>query len=311
MISRRNVRIKVMQVLYAAGKASTLPRALRHYEELIEQAYTLYLYNLLVYVKTTGFSVKDAAIRSAKHLPSQVDEQFTPRLFNNPLTHSLSHNLPFIRACKRRGLYERLNDDTLRLLYTEFAKQEVYESYILASDPGESAHRAILLEMYRFISKTEHFEEDMEENFANWRDDKSLVFGATKRTIKALPAPEDFLDQFQPEKEATDDFGKTLLTTVWEKDREYLDLIEPVLKNWDAERLALIDRILLKMAICELTTFPTIPIKVTINEYVEIAKKYSTEKSKEFVNGILDRMMKKLQSEGLIQKKGRGLQDQS
>jgi N utilization substance protein B len=98
-----------------------------------------------------------------------------------------------------------------------------------------------------------------------------------------------------------------LLKHVLEQDKRLLDIIEPNLKNWDADRVAIIDMILLKMAIAELLNFPSIPTKVTLNEYVEIAKLYSTDKSKDFINGILDRLMKKLESDGQINKKGRGL----
>ena len=98
-----------------------------------------------------------------------------------------------------------------------------------------------------------------------------------------------------------------MIRKVHENDEEYLEVIEPNLKNWDADRVAALDMILLKMAICELMIFPTIPTKVTLNEFVEIAKVYSTDKSKDFINGILDRMMKKLEKDGKINKQGRGL----
>ena len=128
-----------------------------------------------------------------------------------------------------------------------------------------------------------------------------------KKTIKALPSPTDFYENYRPPKETTEEFGEMLLQGFIETDEELLQLIEPTLKNWDADRVALIDMILLKMALTELMNFPTIPSKVTLNEFVEISKLYSTEKSKDFINGILDRLMKKLNKEGKIKKEGRGL----
>ena len=100
-----------------------------------------------------------------------------------------------------------------------------------------------------------------------------------------------------------------MLSNVHNQNSELLEIIEPSLKNWDADRVAIIDMISLKMALSELMIFPTIPTKVTINEFVEISKMYSTEKSKDFINGILDRLMKKLDKEGKIKKEGRGLID--
>ncbi|NJN34227.1 MAG: transcription antitermination factor NusB, partial [Saprospiraceae bacterium] len=102
-------------------------------------------------------------------------------------------------------------------------------------------------------------------------------------------------------------FGEELLTKTYKNDEELLNEIEPMLKNWDAERVATLDMILMKMALAELLYFPTIPTKVTINEYVDLSKMYSTDKSKDFVNGIMDRLMKKLKEMGGIVKEGRGL----
>ena len=105
------------------------------------------------------------------------------------------------------------------------------------------------------------------------------------------------------------EYGEDLLHKVIALDNELLEIIDPMLENWEAERVAVLDMILLKMAVCELMHFETIPTKVTINEYVDISKIYSTPKSKEFINGILDKLMKKLQDEGKINKQGRGLKD--
>jgi len=124
---------------------------------------------------------------------------------------------------------------------------------------------------------------------------------------KALPLKEATYRQFKPNHETTQEFGHKLLKLVLDQDKALLGIIEPNLKNWDADRVAIIDMILLKMAIGELMNFPSIPTKVTLNEYVEIAKLYSTDKSKDFINGILDRLMKKLESDGQINKSGRGL----
>ena len=133
------------------------------------------------------------------------------------------------------------------------------------------------------------------------------MVGAVKKTLKALPAETYFYEDYRPQPDTVNDFGEKLLRAVIEDDEELLETIEPTLRNWDADRLATIDMILLKMAVCELLSFPSIPTKVTLNEFVEVSKLYSTEKSKDFINGILDRLMKQLEKEGKIQKQGRGL----
>ena len=147
----------------------------------------------------------------------------------------------------------------------------------------------------------------IEDRYPFWSDDKSLVIGAIKRSLKTLPTEDDFYEVHRPTAETTQDFGEVLFKNVFEEENKLLELIEPTLNNWDVERVAVIDMVLLKMALCELMNFPTIPTKVTLNEFVEISKQYSTEKSKDFINGILDRLMKRLHKDGKIVKEGRGL----
>ena len=113
-----------------------------------------------------------------------------------------------------------------------------------------------------------------------------------------------------PNKEFVDDLGKDLLYKVIRHDLELQQMIATKLKNWQEDRVALLDMTLMKMGICEFLYFPSIPTKVTINEYVNVAKEYSTDKSKRFINGILDRLMQELTEEGVIKKKGRGLLDE-
>ncbi len=167
----------------------------------------------------------------------------------------------------------------------------------------------VLLELFRFLRKDEYFNEVVEDHFANWNDDQSLVIGAMKKVIKALPVEGNFLDEHYPDKETAEEFGKTLLQKVCENEDDIRNMVDPTLKNWDPERVAVIDMILLIMAVSEFLFFPTIPTKVTLNEYVEVSKLYSTPKSKDFINGVLDRLMKTLKAEGKIQKEGRGLID--
>jgi len=167
--------------------------------------------------------------------------------------------------------------------------------------------KKILLSLFKHCINNELYNEAIEDRYPTWIDDKSLVVGTVKKTIKGLPVQSDFTGIYKPTEETTKDFGEILFENVNKKNAELLEIIEPALNNWDADRVAVIDMILLKMAISELMIFSTIPTKVTLNEFVEISKLYSTDKSKDFINGILDRLMKKLKKEGKIKKEGRGL----
>ena len=134
-----------------------------------------------------------------------------------------------------------------------------------------------------------------------------MVIGALKKYLKAQPQENGFFETFYPDDETTKEFGEMLLKETCGNDSSLQEDITPVIKNWDQERVAVLDMILLKMAVTEMIQCKTIPEKVTINEYVEISKKYSTPKSKEFINGVLDKMYKDLEDAGKISKEGRGL----
>jgi N utilization substance protein B len=167
------------------------------------------------------------------------------------------------------------------------------------------------LELFRFCRKNELFNEIIEDQFANWEDDKSLIIGTIKKVLKSLPSEnENFIMEHYPDDETCKEYGEFLLLKTYLEDEALLKLIEPVLQNWDADRVAVLDMIMIKMAICEFLYCNTIPAKVTLNEYVELAKSYSTSKSKEFVNGILDKLLNDLKSKNLIIKEGRGLMDE-
>ena len=290
-------------------KALDYAHALIQFREGIQTSYELYLFNLLQFIRVAEYSKHDAAKKMAKLLPSEEDKQFTAKLSENDLLQSIKNNEGFDRLLRKYKLEEKTDEDATRQIYTEFAKIDSYKEYLKQTNNQFEDHEKILLALYKHCCNSERFNEIMDDNYPLWNDDRSLVVGALKKTIKALPAAEDFYEGFRPTGETTKDFGETLLSNVHKKDRELLDLIEPTLKNWDVERVAVIDMILLKMALSELIHFPTIPTKVTLNEFVDISKTYSTEKSKDFINGILDRLLKKLHGEGRINKEGRGLQE--
>lgn len=300
-----------MQVLYAMNRDEVMsyPNALNLYHASIRQSFELYLLNLLQFIKIAEFAKEDLKRKKAKLRPSEADKTFTPKLCNNPLIHSLVENPGLKRLFHKYKTADMLNKDNNRSIYMEFAKSEAYVEYMKQKENTNVHHRQILLNLYKFCVNNELFNDVIEDNFMSWTDDRSLVVGAMKKTIKALPSDGEFYSEYMPSDETVKDFGETLLRKVNHDNDELLEIIGPTLKNWDAERVAVIDMILLKMAVCELVSFPTIPTKVTLNEFVEISKLYSTDKSKDFINGILDRLMKKLQHDGKIIKEGRGLID--
>ncbi len=301
-----------MQALYAMTRDPllSLHETEKLYSDLVEQSWNLFLCSLLYWEKVALWAHKDYERRQAKLLPTEEDRQFKPLLGQNPLIEFVAQHESFQHLVRQQCLVQKVDDDIVKKLYKDFSQTDGYIDYALgkAGDTLE-VHRNMLLGLYKWMIKQELFDSLLEDLFPVWVDDRSLVVGAMKKTIKALPNDPALHETHRPSSDATLDFGMALLRHVIEQDRTLLETIKPTLKNWDIDRLAVLDMILLKMALAELVGFPTIPTKVTLNEYVELAKLYSTDKSKDFVNGILDRLMKQLTEEGKIQKTGRGLLD--
>lgn len=277
------------------------------YRKGVNQTYDLFLFSLYVVLKTTRIALEEEERRKAKLLPKDEDRNFTPKLYQNPLIQELENSEHFTSIIEKKNFAALVDGDLVRQIYRKFAKEEVYREYVY-SESGDKEHRKALLDLFRFMRKSEVFEELLESNYSNWEDDKSLVVGAVKKVVKALPGqPDDFLKEHYPDEETWKEFGEQLLQLTIEEDSELRKTISPTLKNWDEDRLNTVDNILIKMALCEMLHFPTIPTTVTINEYMEISKDYSTARSKDFLNGILDKLAGDLREKGMIKKKGRGL----
>lgn len=308
MVSRRSVRVKVMQLLYAQTRDTELTNSdlLKRYSHGVDQSFELLMFTLYLLLHITALSVEDEKKKQAKHIKSEKDQAFTAKLYRNELVQSLAKDTELEDEFVKYKFSQRVDTDFFKKMYLEFAKMDEYAAYLKAEDTHE-VHLDILLELFRFLRKNEYFSDVLDDNYANWMDDKSLVVGTMKKMIKDLPSKGRFFEAYYPDEETARDYGQVLLTEVNKNEAYLLTLIEPTLKNWDIERLAIIDMILLKMALAEFLYFPTIPTKVTLNEYLEVSKLYSTPKSKDFINGILDRLMKALEAEGKINKEGRGL----
>ncbi len=309
MLSRRSVRIKVMQLLYANSTDEALNQkgCEQRYWRMIDQSYDVFFFTLFVLVQVAKMAADDESKKKAKHLPTEADKAFSAKLCENDLIRSLRDNPELNKAFEKKSFNAIIDRDLIRKVYHEFAKGDAYAEY-LSKESNNEDHLEILLELFRFCRKSELFNDIIGDQYLNWIDDKSLVIGSIKKVFKALPIEGvTFLKEYFPDDETVKDYGESLLKRTLMGDQALLEQIQPILTNWDHERLAIIDMILLKMAACEMLEFPTIPAKVTLNEYVEVAKSYSTDKSKEFVNGVLDKLMKELIESGKLNKEGRGL----
>jgi len=310
MLSRRSVRVKVMQFLYAMNRDVDLNASvvMKKYADRVDTSFELLLFNLFILREITRLSIDDKRKRKAKHLPTDLDKIFTAKLFKNDVVQALVNDKYLNGKIDKLGFAKKLDKDYFKKLYTEFSSNEAYADFIREEEISNENSIEILLELFRFCRQSEFYNDAIEDHYSAWIDDKSLVIGATKKILKALPSDDkDIINTYYPDDETVNEYGLALLErTIQEKDA-LEEIIKPMLKNWDHERLAVIDTILMNMAVCEFLHFESIPTKVTLNEYVDISKEYSTPKSKEFINGVLDQILKLLDAEGKIKKKGRGL----
>lgn len=301
-----------MQVLYAQSRDESLDynATMKEYWKKIDDSFHLLLFSLYNLVQITKIASEDQEKRKSKHLPSELDKKFTAKLWSNPMIQALVKNKTIQAKFEKLYFAQKVDKDHFKTIYYEFVKEETYTAF-LTNETTNDENLEMLLELFRFCRRNELFNEIIEDHYANWEDDKSLIIGTIKKVLKALPSEdENFIMEHYPDDETTKEYGEFLLSETLKEDKTLLQYIEPVLQNWDSDRVAILDMIMIKMALSEFMYCPTIPIKVTLNEYVELAKNYSTSKSKEFVNGILDRLLQDLKAKGNIVKEGRGLLDE-
>lgn len=303
MISRRNIRVKVMQTLYASDSGKTVPApkdAVVVLDKKIEQTRQLFTYLVYFLTEVARYAETDARNRAAKHLPTADDLNVNTRIAGNLVLWKVLEDSSFQSATEDLKLQSILPRDLVRKIYDELVQTEEYQDYIQMEARFAKQEKKILEFIFNSLMlPNELFISHIEEQFINWDDDAEMMQGLVLNYL-SKPGVQTFSNFLSPEKAV---FAKTLLTTVIEK-REYtLGLIKPRLKNWDAERIAALDLILLQMGICEFLYFETIPTRVTINEYIDLAKAYSTEQSGQFVNGLLDSIHKDLMAENKIEKK--------
>lgn len=189
---------------------------------------------------------------------------------------------------------------------------EVYQEYLKTENPDFEADKKICIYIYKnLLFKNDLFDAYMESNDISWSEDKHILKSMTVKTFKNIEEKDQVINPILLSHNWEEDreFFRKLFEGTVNHDKEYEKLIADKSKNWDIDRIAIMDKIILKMALCEMIHFPSIPVKVSINEYIELSKNFSTPKSKKFVNGILDVLSEELKSQGVIKKSGRGLID--
>lgn len=265
----------------------------------LENAQQLFTYLIYYMLEVARYSEKDALQKSQKYLPTESDLKINTKIAGNRLLWEISENASFIRSVEKFKIKYLVNDELIRKCYTSLANSPEYHEYIAQQSREKKSEKKILEFIFSdLMLPDDYFLSDVEEKFIQWDDDADMMI-VLMGIFLQKPSTFNFEEMVGEEKMK---FAVDLLQSVIDKDEFCLDIIKPRLKNWDSERIALLDMILIKMGVCELLYFDTIPTKVTINEYIDLAKEYSTEQSGHFVNGILDNIHKELQAENKIHK---------
>jgi N utilization substance protein B len=260
--------------------------------------------NLFVFLvhlihKVALYAEMESQQRASKNLPNAADLSVNIKIAGNTIVWQTIESEAYKKAFEIVKPHQWLSDDLVKNLFRQLSDSNEYKAYILEANRDKSKEKEILKFIFgNIILGSETALDYIDEHFTNWEDEGDMMIGLVLNYIQK-PGSINFLDLVGDEKMK---FANDLLQTAIDKKTIAEDVIKPKLKNWDPERIAVIDMILLRLGVCELVYFDTIPTKVTINEYIDLAKEYSTEQSGHFVNGILDSIHKELVGNGKIQK---------
>ncbi|NNE77568.1 MAG: transcription antitermination factor NusB [Pricia sp.] len=314
MLTRRHIRVKVMQCIYALtqSKDDSLEKQEKFLRYSIENMYTLYLLMLSLISEIHQRATEQLKLSSKKYLATAEDSYPNKEKFvNNRLLLQIANNEALKAELKKRKLKNwYLNNEYVRLIYKDIVTHKTYANYMAKEQSSYNEDKDFLIALFKeVIAPNEKIYDYFEDDKLTWVDDLPIVNTFILKLFKKAKEnhPSRFFLPRLLKDEADMDFAQKLLTKTLLNDAKLTKEIEGKTPNWDKDRIADIDAILLKMAICELLNFPTIPEKVTINEFLEIAKEYSTPKSSIFINGILDKLVKEYKAEGKLNKVGRGL----
>ena len=307
MINRVLIRLKVIQVIYAyyQNGGKNLEAAEKELFYSLSKAYDLYKYLLLLMIEVTQFADRRIDNRRHKLRPTEEDLNPNTRFIDNAFMAQLMQNaqLEEFRANQKRSWDDE--GDFVKHLFERIEETKAYQEYMAKETLTYEDDRELWRKLYRStIAQNEEIDEILEEQSLYWNDDKAIVDTFVLKTIKRFEPENGAGQELMPEYKDDEDkeFARRLLRTAITGAEAYRKLMENNAKNWDMERFAFMDILIMQVALAEIMAFPTIPTSVTLNEYVEIAKMYSTPKSGGFINGMLDGIVNQLKSENKLNK---------
>ncbi|MFD1015201.1 transcription antitermination factor NusB [Winogradskyella rapida] len=313
MLNRRHIRIKVMQSMYAfkGTESDDLIKEQKFLLQSLDGMYDLYLSLLALLTELHKKSKSHNQKLQNKLLGTAADKNPDLKFQENQVLHAISSNtmLKDVISSQKLNFWD-LEFDYVDLLFKAILKSDIYKAYTEEEEPNFKRDKQFVIDVFtEIIAPNEKLFDFFEDKKLTWIDDLPVVNTAMLKVLRKLKlsSPETALlpDLYKDEEDR--DFAIELFKKTFLNNSKFAEEISKKTTNWDSERLASLDGVLLKMALCEFQKFPSIPHKVTINEYLEIAKEYSTPKSSYFINGILDKIVKEYQADNIHMKTGRGL----
>jgi len=312
MISRRLLRIKTLQILFAfyRGENDSLAKVENELTHSINRAFDLYHYILLLLIDLRLYADNRIELARQKKMPTLEDVNPNTRFIDNQVIKLLEDNVELNKYLRDNKLSWANYPELIKKLYQKVTASKYYEKYMEGEETGFAHDKNLVIQILtKELAGFEDFEQCLEDQSIYWNDDLDFMAGMVVKTIKKFEENQPSSIRLFPlfRNEEDEDFAQRLLRKTVLKHDENVKVIDKFTKNWDVERIASMDILIMEMALTEILEFPSIPVKVTFNEYIEISKYYSTEQSSMFIKGILDKIIHTFREENRIQKQGRGL----
>ncbi len=311
MLSRRNIRIKVLQQLYAYTQqdSNSLPLFTKQLDARFKEFYQFYYFNLLFLDNFNTYLESEKEIESAKYFPNKNVIRTTDVLKKTDFFNALSASDEFGLLSSKLPFTWSKHGEMFSHIFKDIVQYDFFIEYNIFDHPTAEQQKEFLTNLYEFLfNEFELFDSAMEEEYVFWNDDSADILKTIVKHIDHFYTAGKLKFELINNKQKEDiEFGKELFEKCIIEKESLDELTQKNSPNWDPERLTLTDMLMLRMALCEFLHFETIPPKVSINEYLDIAKAYSTPKSHLFINGVLDKLRITLSESGKIKKTGRGL----
>ena len=313
MLNRRHIRIKVMQALYALAQSETpdLQKEEKFLNTSTAQMYDLYLVMIDLLTEIHAFAKDYLEKSQQKILATEADKNPNTKFIENQILIKLVDNDLLQKELGKRKLNNwRLDDEYVKIIFEDIQQSDLYLAYMADEERSFKKDQEFIIELFKQkVAPNDKLYDYLEDYRLTWLYDLPVVNTTVVKRIQKLKpnSPEATILPKLYKDEEDKQFTRDLLRKTVSNDATLDAEISGNTPNWDQDRIAMIDKVLLKMAICEFLKFPSIPVKVSINEYLELAKEYSTPKSSIFINGVLDRLVKKYRQEDRLHKAGRGL----